>query len=211
MCDVRHPYPRDRGFTLIELLIVVAIIAILAAIAVPNFMNAQIRSKVSRTRSDMRSIAGALEAYFLDHNTYPASEWTGTVFAGIYKLTTPVAYIATIPTRPFAVGREGGRQEEQVFEYGAGRVSKYGSGFTVRYPNASYMVEGAGPDQTEATRGDFATARYPAWPPNATAEEVLRLIYDPSNGTRSFGSIFRGGGEAPSEPALHLFYTIISP
>ncbi len=52
-----------KVFTLIEILIVVAIIAILAAIAVPNFLEAQVRSKVSRTKSDMRSVATALESY----------------------------------------------------------------------------------------------------------------------------------------------------
>ena len=59
------------AFTLIELLIVVAIIAILAAIAVPNFLEAQIRSKISRAQSDMRSIATALESYRVDQNSYP--------------------------------------------------------------------------------------------------------------------------------------------
>src|SRR6187399_1379110 len=60
-----------RGFTLIELLIVVAIIAILAAIAVPNFLEAQTRSKVSRAKVDMRSLATAMETYLVDGNAYP--------------------------------------------------------------------------------------------------------------------------------------------
>ena len=60
-----------KGFTLIELLIVVAIIAILAAIAVPNFLEAQVRAKISRGKADMRSIATALETYKMDHNKYP--------------------------------------------------------------------------------------------------------------------------------------------
>ncbi|MBN1477342.1 prepilin-type N-terminal cleavage/methylation domain-containing protein, partial [Candidatus Sumerlaeota bacterium] len=62
---------RHRAFTLIELLIVVAIIAILAAIAVPNFLEAQTRAKVSRVKADIRSVATALEAYIVDYNMYP--------------------------------------------------------------------------------------------------------------------------------------------
>lgn len=60
-----------KAFTLIELLIVVAIIAILAAIAVPNFLEAQTRAKVSRVMADQRSYATALETYYIDNNTYP--------------------------------------------------------------------------------------------------------------------------------------------
>ncbi|HPK03668.1 MAG TPA: prepilin-type N-terminal cleavage/methylation domain-containing protein [Candidatus Sumerlaeota bacterium] len=63
---------RLKGFTLIELLIVVAIIAILAAIAVPNFLEAQVRSKVSRVRADIRSLATGIESYYVDNNIYPA-------------------------------------------------------------------------------------------------------------------------------------------
>ena len=59
------------GFTLIELLIVVAIIAILAAIAIPNFLAAQTRSKVSRAKADMRTAATGMEAYRIDNSNYP--------------------------------------------------------------------------------------------------------------------------------------------
>jgi type II secretion system protein G len=69
------------AFTLIELLIVVAIIAILAAIAVPNFLEAQTRSKVSRAQADMRSLATAIESYRVDNNSYPAAI-VGDVFLG---------------------------------------------------------------------------------------------------------------------------------
>ena len=60
-----------KAFTLIELLIVVAIIAILAAIAVPNFLEAQMRAKVSRCNADMRTIATGLESYRVDNNSLP--------------------------------------------------------------------------------------------------------------------------------------------
>lgn len=120
-----------RGFTLIELLIVVAIIAILAAIAVPNFLEAQTRSKVSRVRSDHRALATAIEAYYIDYNQYPAAtkrldlghdtdvlanatnpQNRGATFArkavnsvadpGANSLTTPVSYISTIFNDPFS-------------------------------------------------------------------------------------------------------------
>jgi prepilin-type N-terminal cleavage/methylation domain-containing protein len=73
-----------KAFTLIELLIVVAIIAILAAIAVPNFLEAQTRAKVSRVLSDQRTYATALETYMIDNSSYPL-HWpysTGT-FGGV--------------------------------------------------------------------------------------------------------------------------------
>ena len=68
---IRLQSPRANAFTLIELLIVVAIIAILAAIAVPNFLEAQTRAKLSRMKTDLRTMSVALESYRVDNNQYP--------------------------------------------------------------------------------------------------------------------------------------------
>lgn len=80
-----------KAFTLIELLIVVAIIAILAAIAVPNFLEAQTRAKVARILSDQRTYATALETYMIDNSAYPL-HWpytAGTVNGVNYPNPTP--------------------------------------------------------------------------------------------------------------------------
>lgn len=62
---------RRSAFTMLELLIVVMIIAVLAGISVPNFLEAQVRAKVARARSDLAAIVAAAEHYRLDNHEYP--------------------------------------------------------------------------------------------------------------------------------------------
>lgn len=88
---------KESGFTLIELLIVIAIIGILAAIAIPNLLNAVQRGKQKRTMSDIRTMATAVEAYAVDNNFYPSGQCTGK-FTAITATMTDTSLSRLSPT-----------------------------------------------------------------------------------------------------------------
>lgn len=207
-----HPHASAASrvaFTLIELLIVVAIIAILAAIAVPNFLEAQTRSKISRSAADMRTVDTAIQAYLVDFNNEPKvdglvpgpgeySSWWGFVST---RLTTPIAYITSRPVMPFTdatirafwqnIGGSPGNQTYTMIRdtgtsnwpAGSMLVSSNAPAAVLRIPipqqfqnengRSGYIIYSGGPDGIDST----------VWGGPA--------IYDPTNGTLSYGDIYR--------------------
>ena len=80
-----------KGFTLIELLIVVVIIGILAAIAIPKFANTKEKAVVASMKSDLKNLVAAQEAFFSDNQDYAgsvgATQTNGTAGAGVMAFT----------------------------------------------------------------------------------------------------------------------------
>jgi type II secretion system protein G len=184
------------GFTLIELLIVVAIIAILAAIAIPNFLAAQTRSKVSRVRSDMRTAANALESYRVDNDNYPAMNdvpgWaplpTGYHTRLPISITTPISYITRIPTDTFmdpppqpapGVTLE---QTMRITYWNYVQFRDDGNWYSsTRHRKAGdWLMLSWGPDRV---------GNWSASPP--VGEDGMYTNYDPTNGTVSIGNLIR--------------------
>lgn len=208
-----------RGFTLIELLIVVAIIAILAAIAVPNFLEAQVRAKVSRIKNDMRAVNTGLEAYRVDSNKYPPwADWrvgdpAGANYMGDATyfhakvpnfITTPIAYMTSIPEDIFI--------KKSTFSNSRYPVESR-VGFRFQYFPYQNMSEASPSSAVLAGRsaqtGGFLFYSFgPDQVINAgtSAPNAVYTRYDPTNGTVSIGNIIRTAaspdGFIPYNPAV---------
>lgn len=180
-----------RGFTMVELTLVAIIILILIAIALPNFLEAQVRAKVAAANGEMECLAQTLEEYYISYRSYPANVVPKLPEGGLSEdgnpglrgsaltvLTTPVVYLSALPLDQFIPE---GKQRE-LFDYinfvdlTGGPISKTsfrGLG------SAAYVLISVGPNREADT---FAQKIPP-----------VLLFYSPTNGTSSPGDIHRFG------------------
>ena len=135
---------RRGGFTLIELMIVVAIIGILAAIAIPNFIRFQLRSKTSEGKSNLAAIRTAQEGYFSEFGTFVQAAIAPAALPGSAKALWPVP----APACPLCFDTVGWAPEGQVFfQYQVGVNSVSGMGVNDEffgYATADIDGDGAG-------------------------------------------------------------------
>lgn len=188
----------NRAFTLIELLVVIAIILILIAIALPNFLEAQVRAKITRMTAEHRTLMVSLESYRIDFKRYPRN-WVQGVDSpdpanfmsprgwGLGVLTTPNQYIKHVPFDLFRVP-----YHTDYFNWGNNNGLQKNSFLapTTGYKIDLYQLRSYGPDAAPQLCTIVST------PPEPFPVTMMR--YSPTNGTVSPGDIIYWGPNSPA-------------
>ena len=179
-----------KSFTLIELTTVLVIISILAAIAIPNFMNANIRAKVARSRAEQELLVWALESYYTDRDTYPPNREAGKASRGdLCPLTTPVAYMSAVPQDVFLAPANADRKEFVQTERGGNAHYFYVNFIQMNGMRISLVPYGH--------EGSANFIVYGLGPSHSTGFDPMNpetlVEYNPSNGTDSTGHIVTFG------------------
>jgi prepilin-type N-terminal cleavage/methylation domain-containing protein len=188
-------HSKIRGFTLIELLIVIAIILILIAIALPNFLEAQLRARVTAVKGDLRTVGIALDTYFLDFGMYPPEhdpDSLGLDSSGLFQLTSPLTYLKELPEDLFKLSGSGiGGSEQRWYEAASTGVPPRAVHF-LRPKLHAYITWSGGPDG-----GDNFDSN-DSWPYNGESDPCPRNLgyinYSPTNGTKSIGDLLQLNG-----------------
>ena len=208
-----------RSPSLIEILLLMFVALILAAIGGPAFLEADERSKMAQARSNMRSAATVLEAYFIDFGAYPFdgyqaadteryNEWFLPV-----KVTTPISYVSSLAVLDDPFVRSGG-PEAPHWQHGQIRYRNTHSTWGIRFADRQSPAPGSpspyyeailqydfggwslvsvGPDGHLGPSASSPEDIFPgaqSWPTPSGYPDHAQP-YDPTNGTTSWGDILR--------------------
>jgi len=183
----------QKAFTLIELLIVVAIIGILAAIAVPNFLNAQLRAKIAKCESEMNAWVQAYSMYRMDNGEFP-NHLSGHAPWQNKFITTPIAYVSSIPRDIFQANTIPTLGTLQ-YSYGEYHADWFGDGGVApeRLIQNPTLYAQAKQGRVRSTRFGHVGTVYYIWSFGPDGEHTSEYLFDITNGVKSIGDIVRVG------------------